>query len=291
MSKISSNCERWPTDEIIVSPSHPSIFYSSPPVMCHSHWHAQVEVNFAIRGWADCQIRGRTHRLNAGELCLFWGGFPHSLPQRSDDFVYAGGHLPLVHFFRLRLPGAVQNRLMRGAMLLTRDTDEADPILFQRLHRFAASGDREQLSFAIDELLMRLERIRFGQYELVSESEGQPASQKGNGRRTQSAIVRLCEYIAENFREEIDAADVGAYADMHPKYAMTLFKKNTGMTLNEYIKLMRLSYAQARLLGEDAPILDVAMDSGFGCVSTFNKAFKAATGTSPGDFRRRSLDL
>ena len=40
-----------------------------------------------------------------------------------------------------------------------------------------------------------------------------------------------------------------------PKYAMSLFKKSTGMTLNEYVNLLRLSYAQALLMHEDANVL------------------------------------
>ena len=43
---------------------------------------------------------------------------------------------------------------------------------------------------------------------------------------------------------------------------MSLFKKSTGMTLNEYVNLLRLSYAQALLMQEDANVLSVAMESG-----------------------------
>ena len=49
--------------------------------------------------------------------------------------------------------------------------------------------------------------------------------------------------------------DIAAAADIHPKYAMSVFKKSTGMTLNEYVNLLRLSYAQALLMKEDANVL------------------------------------
>ena len=82
-------------------------------------------------------------------------------------------------------------------------------------------------------------------------------------RRTSTSfqnIGRICEYVAENFREDIDSTDIALSADIHPKYAMSVFKKSTGMTLNEYVSLLRLSYAQALLMREDANVLQVAMD-------------------------------
>jgi transcriptional regulator GlxA family with amidase domain len=67
---------------------------------------------------------------------------------------------------------------------------------------------------------------------------------------------------------------------------MSVFKKSTGMTLNDYVNLMRLSYAQALLMQEEANVLQVAMDSGFGSLSAFNKSFRKIAGMSPTDFRR-----
>jgi transcriptional regulator GlxA family with amidase domain len=67
---------------------------------------------------------------------------------------------------------------------------------------------------------------------------------------------------------------------------MSVFKKSTGMTLIEYVSLLRLSYAQALLMREDASVLQVAMDSGFGSLSAFNKCFRKIAGMSPSDFKR-----
>ena len=102
-------------------------------------------------------------------------------------------------------------------------------------------------------------------------------------------VSRMCGFIADNFLDDIDSNDIAAAADIHPKYAMSLFKKSTGMTMNEYVSLLRLSYAQARLLEEDANILNVAMESGFGSLSAFNKSFRKIAGMSPSDFRRERM--
>jgi AraC-like DNA-binding protein len=101
-------------------------------------------------------------------------------------------------------------------------------------------------------------------------------------------IGTICAFISENFREDIDAVDIAGSADIHPKYAMSVFKKSTGMTLNEYVNLLRLSYAQAMLLRDNDNVLRVAMESGFGSLSAFNKSFRKIAGMSPSDFRREA---
>nr|WP_314260426.1 helix-turn-helix domain-containing protein [uncultured Devosia sp.] len=267
-------------------PTTLSMFNAAPPVMLAPHWHAQVEVNYIVRGWVNYRMSGHTVRFEQGDLALFWGGLPHQLDDAADDVVYAGGHLPLVHFFRLRLPQDVQSRLMQGATLITKATDASDPLNFERWNTYARSGDPMKANMAIEELLLRIERIRFDPYDLLLGRAAAGNGVVGLDHHSSPIVVRICDFIADNFREEIDSADIAQAADIHPKYAMSVFKKSTGMTLNDYVNLMRLSYAQALLMQDEANVLQVAMDSGFGSLSAFNKSFRKISGTSPSDFRR-----
>ncbi|UYN99979.1 MAG: helix-turn-helix domain-containing protein [Devosia sp.] len=261
------------------------VFYGSPRIMLASHWHAQVEVNYIVRGWAHYRMGGHEVTFSEGDIALFWGGQPHLLDDASDDVVYAGGHLPLVHFFRLRLPEDVQTRLMQGATLVSQATDATDPVNFARWRDYARSGDPMQASVAVDELLLRIERLRFSPYALLPDRTLQRDA-SGFDQHVSPIVVRICDYIGDNFREEIDSTDIAVAADIHPKYAMTVFRKCTGMTLADYVTLLRLSYAQALLMRDEANVLQVAMDSGFGSLSAFNKSFRKIAGMSPGDFRR-----
>ncbi|HEY8577387.1 MAG TPA: helix-turn-helix domain-containing protein [Devosia sp.] len=267
-------------------PTALSMFHTTPLVMRAPHWHAQVEVNFIIQGWARYRMSGHDVQFEAGDMALFWGGLPHWLCDASEDLVYAGGHLPLVHFFRLRLPQNVQSRLMQGATLLTKATDASDPLNFARWNEYARSGDPMKASMAVEELLLRIERVRFDPYELLPGPDAVVNAVDGLDHHSSPIVVRICDFIADNFREDIDSADIAQAADIHPKYAMNVFKKSTGMTLNDYVNLMRLSFAQALLMQDEANVLQVAMDSGFGSLSAFNKSFRKIAGMSPTDFRR-----
>ncbi|SFP12220.1 transcriptional regulator, AraC family [Mesorhizobium sp. NFR06] len=265
------------------------MFHTQPLVMLKPHWHAQVEVNFIVRGSVHYLMNDHEISLSAGEMCLFWGGLPHQMDDLTDDAVYAGAHLPLVHFFRLHLPADIRHRLMTGATLVTNATDQSDNDNFKRWNGYARSGDSARAEHAVNELLLRLERVRFEPYRLVPESAAGQGTGNAFDQQSSRNVGRMCDFIAENFLYDIDSVTIASAADIHPKYAMSLFKKSTGMTLNEYVSLLRLSYAQALLMHEDANVLRVAMESGFGSLSAFNKSFRKLAGMSPSDFRRAGV--
>ena len=276
-----STVERLP-NQLVVSCEQPGIMPSP-------HWHAQAEVNYVFRGAVEYQMHGHQVRLGPGSLALFWGGLPHQVIDTGRDTYYHAIHLPLAHFFRLRLTPDLQQRLMRGATLVTLEPEPEDPPAFTRRGRYLSSDDPRLVGNGIDELLLRLERIAFEPHRVLDPGEGagiDGAENDGAEPPTFQSIRRICGFIAENFREDIDSADIALSADIHPKYAMTLFKRSTGMSLGEYVSLLRLSYAQALLLDDEVSILQVAMDSGFGSLSAFNKCFRKKAGMTPSEFKR-----
>jgi transcriptional regulator GlxA family with amidase domain len=50
---------------------------------------------------------------------------------------------------------------------------------------------------------------------------------------------------------------------------------------------MRLRGAAVKLATESVKVIDVALDSGFGDLSNFNRTFHAEFGVSPRDYRRQ----
>jgi AraC-like DNA-binding protein len=150
------------------------------------------------------------------------------------------------------------------------------------------TGVEAKVDHAIDELLLRIERIPFASFGLIDPTGDRTLSPpRREGPVAFGRVRHICDFIADNFRRDIDVTDIATSAAIHPKYAMNLFRQSTGMTLSEYINLLRLSYAQALLITDDhVNVLGVAMESGFGSLSAFNKSFRRIAGKSPSDFRR-----
>ena len=77
-------------------------------------------------------------------------------------------------------------------------------------------------------------------------------------------------------------------AGLSPYHFLRTFERVTGITPHRYVRRARLREAGMRLVAEPGKVLDFALDSGFGDVSNFNRAFRAEFGMSPIAFRRTS---
>lgn len=271
------------------SPNHLAVDHEQPGVMPRPHWHAQVEVNYVLRGRIDYRMHDHDVTLRPGDLSLFWGGQPHQVVDTSDDTDFIAIHLPLVYFFRARLPGRVRQQLMHGATLVLADHDGAVRPNVLRWVEYMKSENPLQREHGIEELILRIERVNFEAYAMLESSSAPPVVERpAADQAALRNIVTICKFIAERFRDDIDCQDIAGSARIHPKYAMQSFKRSTGMTLSEYVNLMRLSYAQARLATGDDNVLSVAMESGFNSLSAFGSSFRKIAGISPSVYRRRA---
>jgi AraC-like DNA-binding protein len=74
--------------------------------------------------------------------------------------------------------------------------------------------------------------------------------------------------------------------DIHPGYAMEVFKHSCGMSIMQYVNDQRVAHARRMLASSDAKVLDIAMEAGCGSVSQFYNVFRQMTGQTPRQFTR-----
>jgi YesN/AraC family two-component response regulator len=77
----------------------------------------------------------------------------------------------------------------------------------------------------------------------------------------------------------------GLHFDITPAYISTLFKKQTGDSLLEYINSVRVKEAQ-KLLEQGISVVDTSQKVGFRNSGAFIRVFKKQTGVTPGQLRK-----
>jgi AraC-like DNA-binding protein len=95
----------------------------------------------------------------------------------------------------------------------------------------------------------------------------------------------MCQYIVTNFREQLHVAEVAKAANVHPHYAMILFRETVGCTVVDYVTKCRVAEAQRLLVSSDAAISQIAFASGFGSISQFYERFTMTCGRTPRQYR------
>ena len=101
------------------------------------------------------------------------------------------------------------------------------------------------------------------------------------------AIEKTKQYIEEHLSEEISRKELAEFAGFNQEYLSTLFKKETGDTLSEYIQKKRLSVAQRLLTQTNLPISLISQNCGYETLSYFSSAFRQKVGVSPREYRKR----
>ena len=105
------------------------------------------------------------------------------------------------------------------------------------------------------------------------------------------AVQRMQEYIEKHLCENISFADVAKASLFSPWHARRLFLEFTGVTPSEYIRKLRLKQSALKLRDEDVNILDVALDSGFGSVDGYQRAFRKEFGCNPSAYAAAPIPL
>ena len=99
---------------------------------------------------------------------------------------------------------------------------------------------------------------------------------------------KAVEYIQEHYKESFSVDDIADSLFINKSYLMREFKKNTGMTLLQYLNITRCEAAKKLLSDTDICIESIAYEVGYVTASHFTKIFKNVAGASPSKYRRMS---
>jgi AraC-like DNA-binding protein len=85
-------------------------------------------------------------------------------------------------------------------------------------------------------------------------------------------------FVAYRFAKKID---------INPNYLCELFKKETGISINNFIKKKKIEAAEKLLIYEDFSVAELADIFGFASSSHFIETFKTETGLTPKVYKQK----
>lgn len=109
--------------------------------------------------------------------------------------------------------------------------------------------------------------------------EADPASYRFDPK-----MEEVTRYILAHLGEELSIDRLAGAFFLSRYYLMHRFKEVYGCSVHQYIRQKRLQQA-AEAIRRDVPVLKAAEDAGFGDYSVFLRAFRAAYGKSPREWK------
>jgi two-component system, response regulator YesN len=165
----------------------------------------------------------------------------------------------------------ILNMLIRQIYQVKREM----PHLREEFYDIVSLTQFETIDGLIDEI-MRISRVVVNSLQ-ASEPESEPALEE-----------RIMDYVKMHYGDaNFTIHSVADRFTITPAYLRRVFKKKTGITLSEYVELLRMQHASQLLKESDESLSEIVYKIGYLNVSSFIRKFRQETGMTPGEYRSR----
>lgn len=229
------------------------------------HFHKNLEVIYVIEGSVECTINNKTEIIYAGEFSMCLSNEIHSGHAIGNSVFwtcifsedYVGSFAKITkgkegNTFKFICRDSVKKYLEKIFI----NTEEHD-FLTQKSCLYALCG----------------EYLRC--VELVEKT-----------KTSSEVMTEIVDFISQNYMNNIRLADVAKMLNYDYNYVSRLFHQLFNMSFNNFVNIYKLEKAVDLMEKSEKKLLDIAYESGFQSIRTFNNCFKSYYGINPTEYRK-----
>ena len=251
-----------------------TVTYRSP------HFHHEWELLWVLDAPLKVIWQQKEYVLQPGDLALFPPRIPHEFQQVRGICTFL---CLQISSSGLSLPTAVVTE-----DILVKDYLTGEDYLQLRMdvleiaeNYFRTNAFYELLCFGKSALILH-QLLSALPHHTLSAEEAANESQK-NAR-----LVRLTEFVEENFRHKIRLADFAAAEGCSVSYLSHFIKNTMNQTFQDYVNSVRFRHACKLIAEGKLSMISISMESGFSDYRYFSKAFQNAYGMTPAEYGRKA---
>jgi len=109
----------------------------------------------------------------------------------------------------------------------------------------------------------------------------------GHSEESSNSVIRVKRFIDAHLHDDLNREQIAGHVYLNPAYLSRLFRKETGMSLTDYIVERRMEKVKEALSKTNVKISDIALSVGYANFSHFSKQFKRSTGLTPQEYRKK----
>ncbi len=252
------------------------------------HWHPFVEILLSLSDANEVTVNFTKYTLDLNDIAIIYPGDLHSIRTVAEQSM-------LVVQFSFEL------------FSIMSELNNSSTMFFQSpLIKYApCHAESDRMTALIKELIevsetdapfkevrmyaMLLDFFHMvGQRCIMANKDSAQDAPSAEYKATKQ-MAEACLYISHNCTKPLTLDDISAHMGISRSHFSHLFKRYMNMTFVDFLTAERVKHAQAMFSDPNALIIDIAFDSGFSSISTFNRAFKKITGLSPSSFRETMI--
>jgi len=229
-----------------------------------AHMHRHLELIHVQQGTLLLSLNERTYEVSAGMYAWIPSNCIHAYVTQSESVVdvciFSEDYVPL----------------------FARETRETKPETF--LFSCRSSIDcfvREELF--VEERIPDIYTLKSALYAITGELMRQIRFTPATGK-SEILLDKIIQYVSEHYRESITLSRMADALGYEVHYLSRCFHSSIPMHFSRYVNLYRVDAALELLKHGDLTIEQIAAESGFQSVRSFNRVFLEITGKTPSQY-------
>lgn len=254
------------------------------------HYHPEHELILITQGHGTRVIGNIQQPFKEGDLVLIGGNIPHawfSHPSFFDpghtgycESVYIQFNRTIFGNYFSNLPEMKPiNILFNRARMGLQIQVELKAKIAMEIHNLIEKKGLVRLLSLIEVLDM----FRRSAYQTILTEESPSNIFIARSNR----LKRVHEFVMKNYTTDIKVNDVASLVEMNVSAFCRYFKKMTQRTFTEYLKEIRIDFAQQLLINTNLTSSQIGFECGFNSIAYFNQCFKIISKMSPLEYRAR----
>ena len=243
------------------------------------HYHKHVEFIYITHGELYVTIDEKTTKLSEGDAAFIFPYRVHEYNLEESD----GGRFIVVfepEYYRA-LSNIFDNYCPQKPFLTSKDLEKHRPLI-NELIAFRKELSKLPKSFQDNiEYSVYLSKIGLLLADILCDT-----GITSNNRNPENIYLRVVKFCCDNFaNENFSVNDIVENFHISRSRVQHIFSENANMGIKEYINFLRLRNAEQLLINTAFSVTEVALNSGFSTLRTFNRQFAQKNGLSPTKFR------
>jgi AraC-like DNA-binding protein len=249
------------------------------------HWHSAAEIIMPLSGVYDVLINEAAYRLEEFDILVIPTGDIHEIrtPKSGGERIILQFDLTLLKSVK-GLGGA--SFIFFKPWLIKPESElhgVLKPLLLESLAEYKEKQDYYEASVTAKIINAAVFMARKQREEFPDIFADQLMKRKVH-------IVnfnRCVEYINQHYREDLPLEFVAKIAGFSKFHFTRWFKQFAGISFYDYLTQVRMQVAESMLANTEVPITEIALESGFQSIATFNRVFKHNHNLTPTEFRNK----
>lgn len=259
-----------------------------------NHWHKEIEFIYFLKCSSQVFINGIGYALQEGDMLFITAGDVHGAiwtPDNTrivvlfDDSIFADNYLSgeNIKSVREKLNSLehVSTLWPDGVKIQIKD------IIFKlqsEYQNYQSQKDNSLCKFIIKSLLYELIAVCLKE---IPEDKSRTGGARLIGNENMlNNLRKVLHYINQNYKKEISLEEAASVLNFSTNYFVRFWKKFMGVGFHAYLNRYRVNIAISMLMNKERLIGDIAFESGFKNIKTFNRVFKKTTGLNPGEYKK-----